>query len=111
MEVKLRTQDDCDIVDLVGEFDFLTAQDVKDQIIDVIQSGIQKLVINLEQLKYIDSTGLGILITLWTKAREKNVAFKYAGLNGSVEKVITLSRMHLFLPICKTVEEAVKALQ
>ena len=111
MEVLTRKQDNFDVIDLKGEFDFLTAQEVKEQILAILDSGINRLIINFSELKYIDSTGLGILINLWTKARERKINLKYTNMTGSVEKVVNLSRLNLFLPIVNTIEEAIIQLQ
>ncbi len=61
--VQVRESDDAAyVVELSGEIDVYTSPKVKDAIGELIDEGHYNLVINLEKVRYIDSTGLGVLI-------------------------------------------------
>lgn len=51
------------VVELSGRFDAPTAPNVKAQLVGLIASGQSKLVINLGNVDFIDSAGLGVLVS------------------------------------------------
>ena len=64
----------CSVVDLNGEIDVYTSPKVKEAIMSLIDAGNYALVINLENVRYIDSTGLGVLIGGLKRVREHSAA-------------------------------------
>ena len=65
MDIKVNVREsegDAYVVDLTGEIDVYTSPKVKDAITELIDKEHYNLVINLEKVRYIDSTGLGVLI-------------------------------------------------
>ena len=62
LDIKVHVREapgDCYVVELSGEIDVYTSPKVKDAISELIDRGVYHLVINLEKVRYIDSTGLG----------------------------------------------------
>ena len=75
MDIKVNVRESngqrpCSVVDLNGEIDVYTSPKVKETIMSLIDSGHYALVINLENVRYIDSTGLGVLIGGLKRVRE-----------------------------------------
>ena len=65
MDIKVNTRvlnDKAQAVEVQGEIDVYTSPRVKETINELIEKGHYQLVINLEGVRYIDSTGLGVLI-------------------------------------------------
>lgn len=52
-------------------------------------------VIDLSDLDYIDSSGLGLFVSFHKKALTTNGSFKIKGLHGDVRKLFELTRLHL----------------
>ena len=58
-------------VHLEGALDMETADEVKQAVKGLMEQGHVRLHLHLEALKYIDSTGLGVLIGAYKKVRER----------------------------------------
>ena len=61
LKIDIRHEATIPIVNLAGEVDVYTYPQLKTTIKEIIESGNKQMIINLEEVKYIDSTGLGVL--------------------------------------------------
>lgn len=61
LKIQLKYEDKVPVISLDGELDVYTYPKLSETLSGVIEEGYSDLVINLEMLKYIDSTGLGVL--------------------------------------------------
>lgn len=59
-------------IHLEGEIDVYTSPLFKEKVVSLLEDKVYNLVVNLEKVTYIDSTGLGILIGLLRRCREQN---------------------------------------
>ncbi len=81
----------CSVVDLNGEIDVYTSPKVKETISDLIDEGHYALVINLENVRYIDSTGLGVLIGGLKRVREHSGAVNFVCTNPQIKKIFDIT--------------------
>lgn len=83
------------------------APQFKSDLIVLSQEGIRNLILDLSNVKYVDSSGLSAILTghrLW----KGNGSFILAGeLNPMVTKLIEISRLETILTIIPTVSEAI----
>lgn len=73
--------------------------------------GITKLALNLENLKYMNSSGLNTLIQLLTKARVGGGEPVLFNLNKKINELILITKLNTLFKIVSTKEEAVKLLE
>jgi len=92
---------------LNGEMDLYTSQEVRECIREALSDGIKKIILDCSNLEYIDSSGIGVLISLFTTLRKKGGKLSLCNLNKSVEQVIKFTKLNGFLHITKTLEEAI----
>jgi anti-sigma B factor antagonist len=71
LKVGIRKMDEVVILDLAGRL-WVQEQPLQDQVRSLLEEGCQFLVLNLENVDYIDSSGLGQLVSLWTSVRSRN---------------------------------------
>ena len=87
----------------------LKAPDLKSELIVLKNSGIKNLILNLEEVKYVDSSGLSAILTgnrLWN---EEGGKFVLTGVvHPSVKMLITISRLDSVLEVTETTAEASK---
>ena len=60
------------IIELEGEVDVYTAPQLKQQMISLLESGANELVVDLTKVDYLDSTALGVLIGGLKRMRERD---------------------------------------
>lgn len=86
------TETDADgwtVVTAAGEIDVASAPDLRDRLIELVAAGRSRLVVDLESVDFIDSTGLGVLVGAARRARAEDAG----GLVGDVRLVCTNSRI------------------
>lgn len=109
MDIKIETRalgDAAQGIEINGEIDVYTSPKVKEIINELIEKGNYQLVINLEGVRYIDSTGLGVLIGALKKVREKNGAINLVCNNPQIKKIFNITGLVKIFGIFKTEEEA-----
>lgn len=107
MELKFRKHEDIFIIDVHGEMDLYNAHTLKDVFAKMLQKQVEKFIICMEHVDYIDSSGVGILIGVYATVKQKNLRFYLTNVHGTVQKVLTLTKLNGFFPAAATVEEAV----
>jgi anti-sigma B factor antagonist len=104
------TQGESYVVDLNGEIDVYTSPKVKDAIGDLIDKGHYNLVINLEKVRYIDSTGLGVLIGGLKRVREHGGTVNLVCTNPQIKKIFDITGLVKIFGIYDDEDAATKAL-
>jgi len=56
------TKDGIEVVDVEGEIDVYTAPRLRELLIELVNIGHYQLVVNMEKVEFLDSTGLGVLV-------------------------------------------------
>jgi anti-sigma B factor antagonist len=68
-------------------------QELKQKIIDALESGERKFLIDFTNTGYIDSSGLGVLVSLSRKIREGDGELRIAGLNEDLRTLFELTKL------------------
>ncbi len=78
-------------VRLGGELDFFDAPELKRQLVELIEQN--KIDINMEckDLQYLDSTSLGVLVSVLKKVREYEGTISITGLKPFIPKIFTIT--------------------
>jgi anti-sigma B factor antagonist len=106
MEIKLRRYNEIYIIDISGDMDLYNAHRLKDVVARLIEKGVKELVVNLEKVDYLDSSGVGSLIHVYTQVKQRSLQLRIAHVHGSVEKVIRLTKLIDYFPIVDSVKTA-----
>ncbi|MDQ2907790.1 MAG: STAS domain-containing protein [Candidatus Eremiobacteraeota bacterium] len=94
MDIKVQVRgsdDEAYVVELGGEIDVYTSPKVKDAVTALIDQGHYNLVINLEKVRYIDSTGLGVLIGALKRVREHGGTVNLVCTNPQIKKIFDIT--------------------
>lgn len=100
-----RSGDVCTVV-LDGEVDVYTAPKLKDELVTSIEAGCSNVVINLEGVGFIDSSGLGVLVSALRRARERGGAVRIVCTRENILKIFRITGLDKVFPIFSTPEEA-----
>ena len=65
MELKVRKNKEVYIIDVSGEMDLYNSYKLKELVMKMIERQIKCMIINLEDVDYIDSSGIGALIYIY----------------------------------------------
>ena len=106
IKVETRTSGDWAVVDVEGEVDVFTAPKLREQIIGLLTDGRDRIVVNLEKVDFMDSTGLGVLVGGLKRVKEKEGSLALAGAHGTVLRVLSVTGLNSVFPLHETVEQA-----
>ena len=96
------------LVELKGEINAYSTDQLQESIDQILKSGNIKTVVDMENLNYIDSTGLGLMVG-WTKElRTKKGDTHLLNPSRRVENVIKLTNLKRFFKIFTNRDKAVK---
>ncbi len=108
LECSVNTQENYYLVVVKGEMTASCCAQVLDVVHDQITSVDRAVIIDLEQVEYIDSRGLGILVSLFTHMKKFEYPFFVVCVQPDVMKIIKMTALHTILPIQSSVESALE---
>jgi anti-sigma B factor antagonist len=106
MEITQRENGGIVIMDIQGEIDLYNAPEIKDNIQKLIEAQKYNIIINLEKVSYIDSSGIGALISSLSNLKKYQGGLKIINVYASVKKVFELTKLTSFFEIYDSEEEA-----
>jgi anti-sigma B factor antagonist len=96
------------VVRLIGELDLYNAPDVREALLKVCQEQPERLVVDLAQVDFVDSTALGVLIEARTKLPNRKT-FLLAAPGRETHRALTISGLDQHLAVHETVDAALEA--
>ena len=108
LEFSTRSDRDAVIVDVVGQIDLGTSPALRKTLLESL-SGTDRLAINLQEVKYIDSSGIASLLEVLQEAEKSKKRIILFGLTGAVLKVLQLTRLTGVFEIRETELQALEA--
>ncbi len=94
------------VVALGGEVDVYTSPQVKQAILDLLNGGTTRLVVDLTGVDYLDSTGLGVLIGGLKRARERDGDLKLICDNVRILRIFEITGLTKIFDIHRAEAEA-----
>lgn len=69
------------------------------------------VILNLSGITFIDSAGLGTLVSMWTSSKSVGRVLKLASVQGKVKQVLEVTRLNSIFEIYDNTEEAIQQIQ
>lgn len=110
MEAIVKTMQNCDVVELKGRIDSFTAPQLSDTLHDITKNNIYKIVLDMNDVSYISSAGLRVLIDIQKTC--KKIQQGEVILSNIPKRVYETLELAGFLPLFKfysNVNSAVEA--
>lgn len=112
MDFTSKDQDDIFILSLNGN---LIGEEAGSGILETANEAINRgmilCLIDIEHVKYINSSGIGVLITLLTKFRNKEGEVVIVKPSEHVNKLLIITKLTAIFKIADSIEEAIKELK
>jgi anti-sigma B factor antagonist len=106
MELSVRDEGDTKIVMLNGKLDTNTTPTAETEINTLLDAGANKLLINFEQLSYISSSGLRLLLATAKKLKGSGGDLKVCSLNEMATEVFEVSGFSSILNVFASEQDA-----
>ncbi len=107
MEIQQKTEGSVEVISISGEIDLYNAPDIKKLIQALIAENKVKVVIDFDKVTYIDSSGIGAMISSLSNLKKQGGMLKISNIHDSVKKVFELTKLTSFFQIFASQEEAV----
>lgn len=98
------------VIELEGEVDVYTAPQLKQQMINMLESGARDLVVNLTKVDYLDSTALGVLIGGLKRMREMDGNMVLVCPSPRIRRVFEITGLDKIFDIYNAEEDALEVM-
>jgi len=109
MEITERRIEDMDVLVLNGRLDAASAKELKNRVNHLVLENRVKLIVDMGNVDFIDSSGLGSLVSSLRAVNEREGDVKVVGLQKQVRSIFELTRLHRIFGIFDDVEAATKS--
>ncbi len=94
------------VVNVAGELDVYTAGRLKEEIIGLANQGRCHIAVDLARVDFMDSTGLGVLITGLKRIREQEGVLVLISPRDQIRRLLTITGLDKVLPVHESVDKA-----
>ncbi len=95
------------VVALTGEVDVYTAPRLREKLVELVTQGKHRIVVNLEGVEFLDSTGLGVLVGGLKRVRSHNGDLSLVCTQHRILKVFEITGLTKVFSIHESVDAAV----
>jgi anti-sigma B factor antagonist len=111
MKLKVRKNQEIYIIDIQGELDLYSSYKLKDLLLGMLNKNIDRFILNLEDVDYIDSSGLGTLVFIVSTIKKRKYKLAFINLSRPAQRVLEITKSMGFFPVITNLEEAIKVLE
>jgi len=102
-------KDGIEVVDVEGEIDIYTAPRLRELLIDLAGKNSYQLVVNMEKVGFLDSTGLGVLVGGLKRVRAHDGSLDLVCTQERILKIFRITGLTKVFGIHQTVDQAIAA--
>ncbi len=106
MGFEVHRQGDITVLDVEGQLIVGNRQELKQKVLEELNDGERKFLIDFDRTGYIDSSGLGVLVSLSKKIREQGGELRLANLNEDLRTLFELTKLDTLFQISSSRDEA-----
>ena len=105
--LELTERDGWAVLAVAGEVDVATAPRLREQLIELVGAGSYRIVVDLEGVDFLDSTGLGVLVGALKRVRTYDGELALVCTEARILKVFEITGLTKVFPMHRSVDEAV----
>jgi anti-sigma B factor antagonist len=109
LSVATRELEGWSVVDVAGEVDVFSAPKLREAIIGLLGDGKVRIIVNLEAVTFMDSTGLGVLVGALKRVKEQSGELAIAAAQGTVLRVLNVTGLNAVFRMLASVGDATSA--
>jgi len=110
MNVNVRQRDDVNILDLKGRITIGSGEvALRNAVQEALNSGAQKVLINMKDVSTIDSSGIGELVSAYTTATNRGAKLRLANLPAKVTDILTITQLITVFDVYDSEDAAIQS--
>ncbi len=94
------------LLKLEGDIDIAVAPQLREALEKILEEGAKKIVIDITNVPFIDSTGLGLFVNAYKKVSQRGGWVAFVGASRAIRKIFQLTKLEVLFKFCDTIEEA-----
>ena len=102
-------RDGCAVLSVAGEIDLGTAPQLRERLMELVDQGHRRIVVDLTATDFLDSTGLGALVAGLKRLRAHDGEMRLVCTSPRIRKVFEITHVDRVLPMFDSVEAACSA--
>jgi anti-sigma B factor antagonist len=102
-------RDGIEVIDVRGQIDIYTAPRLRELLINLVSKGSYQLVVNLDKVGFLDSTGLGVLVGGLRRVRAHDGSLDLVCTQQPILKIFRITGLTEVFGIYETVDQAIAA--
>jgi anti-sigma B factor antagonist len=87
----------------------LTSPRLKSALAEIVEAGSSTIVINFGRVRYMDSTGLGAIVSAMKRIRDKNGTIALTGLSPHLARIFEITGLRKVFDVYQTESDALSA--
>jgi anti-sigma B factor antagonist len=95
------------IVSIYGELDVATAPTLRERLIALVGEGSHKLILDLEGVDFLDSTGLGTIISALKRVRTHGGDMRLVGTQPRIKRLFDITGLDKAVPLLPSLDAAI----
>lgn len=111
LEITERQMSAITILDISGRVDAATSSKMEEEICKKTDSGTINLILNMEDLSYISSSGLRVILASLKKVKSAGGKIALVKLQSGPAEVFKMTGFDRLFPICDSIDKAVEQFQ
>jgi anti-sigma B factor antagonist len=108
LSIDVQMKDEKHYITLAGEIDAYTAPELKNKFMELAQLSEPYIVVDLTNVSYMDSTGLGVFIALLKAIKSSEGKLKFVGVSERIKRLFDITGLTEILNVNSHVEGGVK---
>ena len=109
LSLKTRTQGPFQVIEVGGEVDVYTAPKLRETIVAVVDGGHNRLIVDVESVDFLDSTGLGVLVGSLKRVRAEGGSLDIVCTHERILKIFDITGLDKIFGLHASVDVAVAA--
>jgi anti-sigma B factor antagonist len=109
IDIQSREREGIKILDLNGKLTVGGASDLRERVNEQLAAGSLQQILNLKEVDYIDSTGLGTMVICYMSVQKAGGALKLVNLNRRNLELVLLTKLSTVFPIFDDEQQAINS--
>src|SRR6266536_3611486 len=105
-EVETAERQGASVLSLRGEIDVYTAPQLRQRIVDLVDGGATNIVVDMTNVEFLDSTGLGVLVEGLKRVKSNDGTLAIVATQDKILKIFDITGLNKAFPIHGTVQDA-----
>jgi anti-sigma B factor antagonist len=111
LETQVREASGLPIIDVAGEIDLYTAPLFKRTLTKAIDDGHHNILVNMQKVSYMDSSGFGTLLGVTKRVRPDGGSVNLIGCNEAIHRMLKITRLNTIFGLYDNEEDAIRAVR